>query len=385
MSISPPSFENVVRTIPLRCGTLSLQVDRASMPLGELCTFGSRRSLKRGFQIISKVLGKNVPVRPSQMERIHNMLASQICNVEGPILLVALAETAIGLGQGVFESLLRLTGRDDVLFLHSTRYRLSQPLAATFQESHSHATEHFLYFPLGTRAANRLKNARTLVLVDDEITTGRTLTSLAYALAQRTPRLSSVHFLSITDWLDPSRRRQIVDIFGRNVALESVLRGQLHFTPDLTFDPGPIPNVVGAGEVKDSHLKANHGRLGTCRPLVLNLGRLQQDAGVRSGERILILGTGEFVHAPYLLSRHLEELGWDVSFQSTTRSPILVGEGIDGIHEFVDNYHDEIPNYVYNVATRLYDRIIIGYETRRLPPSHRLAEMLGAHPVFFDA
>jgi hypothetical protein len=71
-----------------------------------------------------------------------------------------------------------------------------------------------------------------------------------------------------------------------------------------------------------------------------------------------------------------------VHYQSTTRSPILVGEDIHSALEFIDNYHDEMPNYVYNVADKKYDRILIGYETRPLPESHRLPQMLGAQQFF---
>jgi hypothetical protein len=62
---------------------------------------------------------------------------------------------------------------------------------------------------------------------------------------------------------------------------------------------------------------------------------------------------------------------------------LLVGEALGSVLEFVDNYHDDIPNYLYNVAGQTYDKILVGYETSPLPASHRLAEMLGAEPLFF--
>src|SRR5262249_7740105 len=114
-------------TIPLRCGTLTLDVDHAEIPLPELCAFGSRRNRKRGFLFISKVLGKHIPVRPRRMLDIHERLARQLEAIEGPAILIAMAETATGLGQGLFDSLLRQTTREDLLFLHTTRYRLQHP------------------------------------------------------------------------------------------------------------------------------------------------------------------------------------------------------------------------------------------------------------------
>jgi hypothetical protein len=370
----------------LRCGTLTLRVDEAEMPLDELCTFGTRRNRKRGFLIISKVLGKHVPVRPATMSRIHSALAGKLRNLDGPVLFIALAETAIGLGQGVFESWLNIEPRDDAVFLHSTRYRLDRPLACVFREGHSHASKHLLYLPDDPVAAKRFRQARTLVLIDDELSTGRTLTGLAAEIARLNPHIRAVHFVSITDWVDDNRRRDLeaglTETFGA-VRFHHLLRGQLRFDPDAAFDPGPLPDVAGRDDAKDAVVKLDHGRLGIGHPLAVDNKQLLNATGLAGGERVLLLGTGEFVHAPFLFARFLEERGWDVRFQSTTRSPVLMGEGIAGALEFIDNYYDEMPNYVYNVDGRRYDRVLIGYETQPLPASHRLPEMLQARALFF--
>jgi hypothetical protein len=366
-------------TIQLRAGTLRLQVERAELPLEELCGFGTRRNRKRGFLFISKVLGKHIPVRPSVMEDVHRRLASRLLTVPGPVVMIGLAETATALGQGVFEWLLRLTGRTDVLFLHTTRYRLNRPLAFTFEESHSHATEHLLYQPADGDSAELFRAARSLVLVDDEISTGRTLLNLARAYSRVNREWEPRPYLvSITDWGASQREESAED--GRRIHL---LRGRFLFDPDPRFDAGPLPDVRGRGLSKDSILPRTGGRQGVRSLLALDQDRLMKEAGFRPGERILVLGTGEFAYPPYLFARELEHRGWDVWYQSTTRSPILVGEDVCGANEFVDNYGDEIPNYVYNVADLRYDRIAIGYETDPLPGSHRLPEMLGARPLFF--
>src|SRR3712207_8844377 len=71
----------------------------------------------------------------------------------------ALAETATGLGHGIYEQWLRQSGRTDVLFLHTTRYHLSRARALRFEESHSHATEHQLYLPTEDRKSTRLNSS----------------------------------------------------------------------------------------------------------------------------------------------------------------------------------------------------------------------------------
>src|SRR5688572_4494697 len=118
------SFALASKTVRLRCGTLHLHIERADMELEELCGYASRRSRKRGFVFVSKVLGKHYPVRPRRMAEVYARLAGRLGNLPGPVVLIALAETATALGHGVYESWLRQTGRTDALFLHTTRYHL---------------------------------------------------------------------------------------------------------------------------------------------------------------------------------------------------------------------------------------------------------------------
>ncbi|HCK81407.1 MAG TPA: hypothetical protein DIC59_08075, partial [Candidatus Competibacteraceae bacterium] len=55
-----------------------------------------------------------------------------------------------------------------------------------------------------------------------------------------------------------------------------------------------------------------------------------------------VIGTGEYAYTPFRLALAWEERGYDVRFQSTTRSPILVGDAIVSRREFLDNYGDGI-------------------------------------------
>ena len=371
------------RTVRLRSGTLQVAVERAELRLDELCGFASRRSRKRGFVFVSKVLGKHYPVRPRVMNNVHERLAHGLHGVQGPAVLIALAETATGLGHGIYDQWLEQTGRDDVLFIHSTRYRLNRPLALGFEESHSHATAHLVYEPADLDHARLFRNARSLVLVDDELSTGRTLVNLAAAYRRINPGPRSVHLVCLTDWMSERRRAEIAAEIGLPTFVHSLLEGSFHFEPDPAFDPGPIPDVTGGGDLKDAYLPADYGRLGLTGPLGDDFDELAARCDVRPGQRVLVLGTGEFAHAPFRLARRLEESGCDVYYQSTTRSPLLVGGALASAREFVDNYHDGIPNYVYNVAGRDYDRVLIGYETHPLPAAHTLPEEIGATPVLF--
>lgn len=365
----------MTRTVRLPAGTLSVHVARADLPLDALCGFASRRSRKRGFVFVSRVLGKHHPVRPRVMADVHARLAAKLAGLPGPVLVIGMAETATGLGQGVYEHL----ARPDSLFLPTTRYRLDRPLALDFEESHSHAPDHLLYVPTD---ADLFRTAASLVLIDDELSTGRTLANLATAYLSLNASVQEVHVVSLTDWLADDRRAAVAARIAVPTHFHSLLSGTFTFADDPAFDPGPVPDVIGRGDRKDSILSATNARLGVRGPIRLDAGAIARTLDLKPTDRVLVLGTGEFAHPPFRLAHYLEGQGFDVHFQTTTRSPLLVGDALMSGIETVDNYHDGIPNYVYNVADRRYDRVVLCYETRPLPAAHTLPAVLNATTVF---
>jgi hypothetical protein len=367
--------------VRLRCGTLRLRIDAGDRPWPEFFGFACRRNRKRGFVFLSKVLGKHLPVRPGVIDRAHAELAARLPAPDGPAVVVGLAETATALGEGVAQHFRRRAGRDDLLFVHSTRYRLDRPVAFGFREGHSHAPAHLVYEPADPGHARLFRSARTLILVDDELSTGRTLAGLANEYRRLNPRLDVVRVACLTDWLTPGAAAEFAATAGLPATFHSLLRGGFMFEPDPAFDPGPVPDVTGRDEPKDAYLPRESGRLGNLRPAGFEFESLTRD--VRPGERLLVLGTGEFMDPPLRLALELERRGWDVHFQATTRSPLLVGEDVRTAVEFADNYHDGIPNYLYNFDPGRFDRVLIGYETRPLPGDHRLPELVGGTPLFF--
>ncbi|MBC7966997.1 MAG: phosphoribosyltransferase domain-containing protein, partial [Fuerstia sp.] len=95
--------------VRLRSGLLRVMTHATEIPLEELCGFGSRRSQRRGFVFVSKVLGKHWPVRPQVFQDCCDRLTAQLTRFVEPAVIVAMAETATGLGHGIFESWLKQT------------------------------------------------------------------------------------------------------------------------------------------------------------------------------------------------------------------------------------------------------------------------------------
>jgi len=162
-----------------------VSVDEAAWPLDTLCTFAARRNPKRGFLVVSKVLGRHWPAAPATMRAAVRDLAARVpADLPGPVVVVGLAETAVGLGQTLHAEL----GRGDALYLHSTRQLVDAPLLGRFEEPHSHASAHLLYEPV----VAGFDAPRSLILVDDEVSTGTTLANLAAVLVARWPSIERI-------------------------------------------------------------------------------------------------------------------------------------------------------------------------------------------------
>ncbi|GAB3455094.1 phosphoribosyltransferase domain-containing protein [Insolitispirillum peregrinum] len=370
-------------SIRLAGGELSVTVDRSDLPLASLCGFASRKNPKRPFLFVSRVLGRHLPVRPTIMRMIHRRLAMKLpAGLPGPVVVIGMAETAVALGHGVHDAWRVISGRNDVLFTHSTRYHLkNHQLLSTFEERHSHATGHLIYQPGLPADADLFSACRTLVLVDDEASTGATFVALAEACRRHMPRLSRIVCVTITDWMGEKKREEIRDAMPAQTGFVSLLEGAYSFVAS-NAPPPEMPNVTGNGDVKDPLIPVNWGRTGIRepRPLPAHVTAITANPG----ERILVLGTGEFVYPPFQLARRLSAMGADIMVQATTRSPIMQGNDIQASLEFPDAYGDGIPNFLYSVSPGQYDRVLVCYETPPRTAQSSLVAALGAEPVFFN-
>lgn len=370
------------RTIELPTGTLELTVDHSDFALDDLMGFAARANAKRGFLFLSKVLGKHWPVKPSVMRTIHEHMAAAVPFEAGPVLFIAMAETAVGLGQGVFEAWLRANPGREALFMQTTRYRVGDVPMMEFQEAHSHAPRQFLHLPPDAGRLSLLQSARTLVLVDDEASTGNTFLNLSDAVREVNPGLERVHLATITNFMGADANAALSERFGLAVSIASPLAGEFTFIPgELATEGAPAQRFDPQA---DRGASTEFGRFGLDRALGVPAGLVNTlAAGIKEGDKVLVLGTGEFMHASYLLGAALEERGIDVAVQSTTRSPILKWGAVSSALAFLDNYGEGVTNFLYNVSPGQYDHVFICHETAPNPALHQLAEVFDARLFHF--
>lgn len=379
-SLPLPRLQPILQQLPT--GLLEVALDAGADEFDDLLGFAARANAKRGFLFVSKVLGKHWPVRPQRMLAIHERLAAGVPDAPGPVLFIAMAETAVGLGQGVFEAWLRRHPERSALFLQTTRYRVGSGPIIEFEEAHSHAPRQFLHMPQGAHEQALLREARTIVLVDDEASTGNTFVNLTNACRRLNPLLERVHLAVLANFMGGRATAALTARFGLPVTLGTLLAGEYRFTPaDCPFDAAPAQRYDAQAERGAS---TAFGRLGLARALrTPDALAAALAANIAPHETVLVLGTGEFMHASTLLGAALEAHGLDVVVQSTTRSPILTWGAVGHALRFPDNYGEGVPNFIYNVAPGQYRHVLICHETPAGEPLHTLARSLNARLFHF--
>jgi len=233
-------------------------------------------------------------------------------------------------------------------------------------EAHSHATDFFLYYPEQPELRQTFLAARTLVLIDDEISTGRTFLQLLNAYRRVNPKLQKVYIASLVNFAGADDRERFAELAGIAVHWVCLRQGRLEFIDGDNAELDRIQvNVDGNGECK-RHLLGWPGRLGMMQPVQLaadGLAQLTALLPAADPRPVLVLGSGECNAPAFLLGRALERQGRAVKIQSTTRSPIHIGNDIRSVWRFQDNYEDGIPNFLYNMTIGDYSAIVLCHET----------------------
>ena len=340
--------------IELQRGVLSLQPnDNSHWKWQDLLGFAERINPKRAFLFVSKVLGRHIPVSPHIMRHAFTDLAKLVPDdLPEPVLVIGMAETAVGLGAGAHQVLQQRY--PEAIYVTTTRHPVhGAPLLARFLEEHSHAQDQLLYGSPDAELQQQILNSKSIVLVDDEASTGKTFVNLIHALQQAgLNQISHVVTATLADW---SSGIHIADLNCQSVAL---------MTGKWQWRDAEHPIQINMPKVDT----VAFGAFATLAEPTW--GRLPiQDSGahirlaVQPDERILVLGSGEYVWSSFLLAEYLQQQGADVKFSAITRSPIAVGHAIQSALAFSDNYGLGIQNFVYNINPLEYDRILITVET----------------------
>ena len=382
---------------------------REHYQLEDLLGFAQRINPKRAFLFVSKVLGRHIPVAPSTMRNAFTDLADLVpSDLAEPVLVIGMAETAVGLSAGVHQAL--QTRYPQALLLNSTRHAQhdesnnangsdandTDSLLTTFCEDHSHASQHLIYQSKDSVTQAQLLASKTLIMVDDEASTGNTCVNVVTALREAgLNQLEQVHLTTLVDWsLDQEKPHPQSDAKPARMAdrLASIefhrhhlLSGAWQWTDAPNPEPITMPSVdttaAGSQALGDTGNWGRFPTLDSTEGFANYLSSFQTAFTRFDGQenfdvtqlpkRILVLGSNEFVWLPFLLAQWLEtesdKLNDDtasmVNFSALTRSPIALGGAITTMLSFSDNYGLGMTNFAYNVEPSDWDLIVLCVET----------------------
>jgi hypothetical protein len=338
-------------TVDLPTGRLVLR-GVAPERVAALCDFAARANPKRGFLIVSRVLGRHLPTSPQTLRAAADALAAQIPgDLPGPVLFCGMAETATGLAQSVWAAWrARHPGASSAYIQSSRQIAAGARILTRFEEGHSHAASHIVQVSADIEPT--LAAARSLVIVDDECSTGSTFAEAAEALVAALPQIAAVHCASLTDWSAGGFLLRM----PRPAAAHSLIAGTLEWTP-------------GAGQAAAT-LAPTANRHGTTPATGMRsrTGLLAPEAADRApltatpGERVLVLGDGEHAYEALRIAEDLTALGAITAIQSITRTPALIGHAMQSVTTLADAYGSGAVCHVYNLLAHRPDRIVIAAE-----------------------
>jgi hypothetical protein len=401
--------------------------DGADLALADLAGLAVRRNPRRAHLVVSTVLGKHIPVDPRLSYAAARLLGERAAASLGgparpdlppsfrpalrgdgvepakwggpddpgvavpePPLVLGYAETATALGHAVADAFA------DARDLHSTRRAVPGYTAAgTFDEAHSHATEHLLL----PADPGWLSADGPVVLVDDELTTGRTAAATIRALHRLGPRRHYV-VAALLDLRTAAERPVLAGVaaeLGIRIDVVSLATGEVELPPDVL---ATAQELVNSAAVADDHTRVHPGEPPEPRtvtaawPAGLPEGgrhgfapahRQRLAAAVDTlaaevaaglpGGRILVLGTEELMYAPLRLALALTEHRDDVRFSSTTRSPVFPvdepGYAIRTRLQFTapEPDHAGAARFAYNVANGGFDGVVVVVDTPHDTPA----------------
>lgn len=363
-----------------------------------------RNNPKRAHLLVSKILGKHIPTDPKIVTIAGRLLGCMVGNVldgEEPetdlgivgedlkamlndgatvdydlgsnrlydALTIGYAETATSLGFLVAQTL-------KTPYIHSTRYYTETDEAyGQFEEEHSHATSHHLI----PKDRALLDNKRTIILVDDEISTGLTLMNTIEELQSIAPHRSYI-VAALIDCRTAENIRVMESFAQRlNVDIDVVAlsHGEVHVPNDVLVkgaefiqrieaektenaEEHELPNVdiIDVDLPKFSHLY--HG-ISNTEDYENLASAIALSFDTEEYRNILFLGLEESMALPLLIS---ERLSGKVRFSTTTRSPVIPydheGYAIRSAIKFqVPVKGNDTPDrFAYNLAGG-FDEIII--------------------------
>lgn len=331
----------------------------------ELISLAKRyNNSKRKYLLVNPVQGKHVPAEPRRsfglMDALGEKLRSEYGNAD---ILISFAETSTAIGA-------RVAGFfPHCFYVQTTRENIgTERENIFFSEEHSHASAQRLYVG---GLEKHISHAATVVLLDDEITTGKTVINLVGQLAVRFPQLKDARLVcaSVVNRMSGKNAEAFAE---RGIESVSILHLPFEDYTDIVGGlPAEAPSEPAGGAFcpwervspvnwlpdprygvssSDFHARSRAFAEELCASF----------ADLRG--KIVVLGTEEYMYPAMLFADRLAaHTGNAVYFHATTRSPIGVldaeGYPIRNGYRISSAYEKGRITYIYDLDK--YDAAIL--------------------------
>ena len=285
---------------------------------------------RRTYLLVNPLQGKHIPVSPGAALSMMGALGEKLALEQPGIdLVIGFAETATAVAAAAAARM----GRS-CHYIHTTREPGAFGQNIEFREEHSHAVEQRLRL---SRLRPWIDRAQAIALVDDELSTGRTMVNAIRTLGEACPfiRQKPLTVASLISRLGPDPMPALSDWDLRFVSL--VHRPMEDYTAAVSryeIEAARTPEGKGLDYIEGVlPVSGMDARDGVELPEWIDALTAASDNlldgmadGLR-GKRVTVLGTEECMLPGLVFGRRLEATGWaeKVRFHATTRSPIGIG------------------------------------------------------------
>jgi len=368
-------------------GSIELSLENETIDCNDYFEMAVRKNnAKRNFLFVSKLLGKHIPIKPSVLfNSCRDLVAKYAYSKKlkkaknrnflclDKTLVIGFAETATAMGHSVFDCF-----NGECNYVHTTRDRVANyEFAFEFEEEHCHAVEQLFFL----KKKSWIENAKEIIIVDDEITTGKTVRNIISQIDRHYPnkKYSVITFL---DWRNAESKNAYAELFsekGIHVDFYSFVQGCIETISiadnilrnsllELPHGYNPEANnwqFHYLNMPKDIVLTAGAGICIEEQNTIKNISKsvAQKLQPLLKGNRRAIIGTGEFMFVPMQIAQNLNGNNY---CNATTRSPIIpndkIGYGVQKAFQFICPYDTARVEYLYNSNTMECEEIVVIFE-----------------------
>lgn len=333
---------------------------------------------KRSYLLVNPLQGKHIPVPPKDALDMMRSLGKAVKEKrKGRPLVIGFSETATAVGAAVA---LEISGQ--CVYLQTTREQ-DETISSWvyFSEEHSHATEQKL---CGEDLEERISRCDYILLVDDEISTGKTILNVVSAIRKACAAARKKEFV-VASFINRVDKSMLPSFADQGISFVYLLRPKAEDyeekvkgvaacearAPQAGSDEKNDPDIT---MLSASVAPAHRGIVieeytKECRTAAEEILR---KVDVSKNDDVLILGTEEFMFPALLLGQKLQEssAARSVKFHATTRSPIGIGTAngypiTNGIR-LHSMYAEDRVTYLYDLDH--YDTVIVFSDAPKVVP-----------------